>query len=200
MNSFGGNDSELLTEIQAFIERNGKPCCLNLITERDTKFLHKLEKQANAKAPVEDGTEEGDRSGKVDEDDELAVIIRKEEEEQRRRIEWDREKKAKEAEEADKRRAKEVQDMAKAELIKQQERDLLDTRSQPIRQYLMDNLVPHLTQGLIELCKTIPHDPVDSLADFLLEKADEIDKRKLQEREAAVKAKLDAKKAKQHNN
>ena len=86
--------------------------------------------------------------------------------------------------------------MAKAELIKQQERDLLDTRSQPIRQYLMDNLVPHLTQGLIELCKKIPQDPVDCLADFLLAKADQIDKKKLKDREAAVKAKLDAKKAK----
>jgi protein tyrosine/serine phosphatase len=32
----------------------------------------------------------------------------------------------------------------------------------------MDNLVPHLTQGLIDLCKKVPADPVDALADFLL--------------------------------
>ena len=82
--------------------------------------------------------------------------------------------------------------MAKAELIKQQERDLLDTRSQPIRQYLMDNLVPFLTQGLIELCKKVPQDPVDNLADFLLKKADEIDNKKIKDREAVLKAKLDA--------
>ena len=62
----------------------------------------------------------------------------------------------------------------------------------------MDNLVPYLTQGLIELCKKVPEDPVDTLADYLLAKADEIDKRKLMEREAAVKAKLEAKKAKQN--
>jgi len=86
--------------------------------------------------------------------------------------------------------------MAKAELIKQQERDLLDTRSQPIRQYLMDNLVPFLTQGLIELCKKVPQDPVDNLADFLLKKADEIDNKKIKDREAVLKAKLEAKKAK----
>ena len=61
----------------------------------------------------------------------------------------------------------------------------------------MDNLVPYLTQGLIDLCKNVPADPVDNLADFLLAKADEIDQKKLRDREAALKAKADAKKAKQ---
>jgi adenylate kinase len=39
----------------------------------------------------------------------------------------------------------------------------------------MDNVVPHLTEGLITLCKKVPGDPVDYLADFLLKRADEID-------------------------
>lgn len=39
----------------------------------------------------------------------------------------------------------------------------------------MDNVVPHLTEGLITLCKKVPADPIDYLADFLLKKADEID-------------------------
>jgi len=39
----------------------------------------------------------------------------------------------------------------------------------------MDNVVPHLTEGLIDLCKTVPGDPTDYLADFLLKKADEVD-------------------------
>jgi hypothetical protein len=55
--------------------------------------------------------------------------MKQEEEDNRRKQAEEAEQKAKEAEEADKRRAKEAQDMAKAELIKQQERDLLDTRS-----------------------------------------------------------------------
>lgn len=46
VNAFAEQDAALLTEIQAFIERNGKPCCLNLITERDNRFLSNLEKQA----------------------------------------------------------------------------------------------------------------------------------------------------------
>lgn len=47
----------------------------------------------------------------------------------------------------------------------------------------MDNVVPHLTEGLIELCKEIPDDPVDYLSNFLLKKADEIDEKILKERE-----------------
>ena len=122
--------------------------------------------------------------------------MKNEEEDNKRRADEEMVLKAKEQEEQEKRRAKELADMAKAELIKQQERDLLDTRSQPIRQYLMDNLVPFLTQGLIELCKKVPQDPVENLAEFLLKKADEIDNKKIKDREAALKAKLDAKKAK----
>lgn len=60
----------------------------------------------------------------------------------------------------------------------------------------MDNVVPHLTEGLIDLCKDIPDDPVDYLAKFLLKKADEIDEKIIKEREEAALAKLEAKKNK----
>ena len=56
--------------------------------------------------------------------------------------------------------------------------------------------MPHLTEGLIDLCKTIPDDPTDYLANFLLKKADEIDEKILKEREEAHAAKLEAKKNK----
>jgi len=57
----------------------------------------------------------------------------------------------------------------------------------------MDNVVPHLTEGLINLCKDIPNDPVDFLAEYLLQRADEIDKKIIKEREEAALAKLEAK-------
>ena len=60
----------------------------------------------------------------------------------------------------------------------------------------MDNVVPHLTEGLIDLCKNIPDDPTDYLANFLLKKADEIDEKIIKEREEAAAAKLEAKKNK----
>jgi len=31
--------------MQELLEKNGKPCCLNLITESDNKFLAKLAKE-----------------------------------------------------------------------------------------------------------------------------------------------------------
>ena len=60
----------------------------------------------------------------------------------------------------------------------------------------MDNVVPYLTEGLIDLCKDIPDDPVDYLATFLLKKADWLDEKVLKEREEAAAAKLEAKKLK----
>lgn len=60
----------------------------------------------------------------------------------------------------------------------------------------MDNVVPHLTEGLIELCKKIPDDPVDYLSDFLMKKADDIDEKRMKEREEEAAAKLEAKKLK----
>lgn len=65
------------------------------------------------------------------------------------------------------RKQKEEYTKAKFEQIKEQERDLLDSKSQPIRAYLVDNVVPILTEGLIEVCKNQPDDPVDFLAEYL---------------------------------
>jgi adenylate kinase len=44
MHAISSSDMEQLVEIQEFIEKQGKPCCLNLITERDNKFLRAIEK------------------------------------------------------------------------------------------------------------------------------------------------------------
>ena len=65
------------------------------------------------------------------------------------------------------RKQKEEYTKSRFEHIKEQERDLLDSKSQPIRAYLVDNVVPILSEGLIEVCKNQPDDPVDFLAEFL---------------------------------
>lgn len=55
LHAIASGDMEQLVEIQEFIERHGKPCCLNLITDRDNKFLRTLEKQAKAaEKPVDE--------------------------------------------------------------------------------------------------------------------------------------------------
>ena len=83
--------------MQALLEQNGKPCCVNLITENDSKFLADLKKPkdlATASATesqkdLDDMTEE--EKAKIEADaaeaalrameDEVDQIIRKEEEE-----------------------------------------------------------------------------------------------------------------------
>lgn len=69
------------------------------------------------------------------------------------------------------RRQKETYTKHRLEQIKEYERDILDAKSQPIRQYLMDNLVPILTDGLLEVCKRTPEDPVDYLAEYLFRRS-----------------------------
>ena len=51
----------------------------------------------------------------------------------------------------------------------------------------MDNVVPHLTEGLIEVCKRVPEDAIDHLANFLLERADMLDEQLMKQREDEIK-------------
>lgn len=44
-----------------------------------------------------------------------------------------------------------------------QEAVLLEARSAPLRQYLMDTVIPSLTKGLMEVATIKPKDPVDFL-------------------------------------
>jgi len=69
------------------------------------------------------------------------------------------------------RRQKEAYTKQRLDQIKEYERDVLDAKSQPIRQYLMDNLVGILTDGLLEVCKRTPTDPVDHLAEYLFRRS-----------------------------
>jgi adenylate kinase family enzyme len=53
-------EAETLVEIQAFCEQNGKPCCINLITEGDLKFLKSLEEVKQADPPAVNSTASND--------------------------------------------------------------------------------------------------------------------------------------------
>lgn len=197
--------------MREIIEQKGKPCCINMITEEDKKFLANLkktaEKEARAKAraeaaqaaaEAEASQQEGDTTEGAgaavlqeseEEVDELTLLIQKEDAEAADRSKTEEASKKQQEAEDIVRKAKEEKEATKLEKLREQERDLLDQRSQPIRQYLMDNVVPHLTEGLIELCKSIPEDPTDYLANFLLKRADLIDEqnRKAQQEKANEK-------------
>ena len=49
---------------------------------------------------------------------------------------------------------KEAHTKANLASIREEQKEQLDQKSQPIRQYLADNLVPILTDGLIDVCRT----------------------------------------------
>lgn len=59
----------------------------------------------------------------------------------------------------------------KMKQIREQEKENIEAKSQALRSYLIDNVVPHLTEALIETCKQMPEDPVDYLADILFKEA-----------------------------
>jgi adenylate kinase len=51
---------------------------------------------------------------------------------------------------------KEAATKARMAQLRNEQKEVLDNKSQPIRQYLLDNLVPILTDGLLDICKRQP--------------------------------------------
>lgn len=70
------------------------------------------------------------------------------------------------AEEAEREQKEKEMAVMLAELEKEED-EILKLRSLPLRKYLMDNVIPTLTQGLIQTCKLRPDDPIDHLAEYL---------------------------------
>ncbi|KAM9842537.1 adenylate kinase 7 [Aulostomus maculatus] len=52
--------------------------------------------------------------------------------------------------------------------VQQQAEEQLEVLSVPMKNYLMENVLPTLTQGLTECCSAQPQDPVDFLAEYLI--------------------------------
>jgi len=80
-----------------------------------------------------------------------------------------REKESAEALDADERKKRQKEESARIAEIRKQEKDLLEARSQPLRKYLMENVLPILTKGLLDVAKVRPEDPIDFLADYLFQ-------------------------------
>ena len=53
------------------------------------------------------------------------------------------------------------------EQIRAKENNLLELRSQPVRNYLMEKIAPYITEGLFALCEKKPADAILFLSDFL---------------------------------
>ena len=63
----------------------------------------------------------------------------------------------------------------KHEQIKAKEMELLEARSQPLRHYMMDNVIPVLSEAIIDLTRTLPEDPIDHLSKFLFKNSSRVE-------------------------
>jgi uncharacterized protein with PIN domain len=52
------------------------------------------------------------------------------------------------------------------EEVMMQEQEILNRKSQALKQYITDNILPVLTSGLIEICNEKPENPLDYLVKF----------------------------------
>ncbi|XP_051875089.1 adenylate kinase 7 isoform X2 [Pristis pectinata] len=96
--------------------------------------------------------------------EELKELQRKEADERLAKEAAERaEQERREAEEAAEKLARWEEWNKRLEEVKKQEQEFLEAHSIPLRNYLMQNVMPTLTQGLIECCKIRPEDPVDFL-------------------------------------
>jgi hypothetical protein len=49
------------------------------------------------------------------------------------------------------------------------ERKLLEKKSEVLRRYLSENVIPLLAKGVLNICQNMPDDPVEALANYLLD-------------------------------
>jgi len=103
--------------------------------------------------------------------------MKKQEEEAKMKKEFDekQEKERKEAEEATERKKRQEEWTQRLNEVKREEYELLEAQSIPLRNYLMKHVMPTLTQGLIECCKTRPDDAIDYLAEYLFQQNPQVD-------------------------
>lgn len=73
--------------------------------------------------------------------------------------------------EEEQRVAAELQD-ERLKIVEEHEEAQKQLQALSLRQYLMTYMVPHISEGLIEVCKVLPENPVDYLAAFLEQQAD----------------------------
>ncbi|OWF43656.1 adenylate kinase 7-like [Mizuhopecten yessoensis] len=85
------------------------------------------------------------------------------------------ERERREAEESALRKQRQEEWTQRLNEVKREEYELLEAQSIPLRNYLMKHVMPTLTQGLIDCCKTRPDDPIDALAEYLFQNNPQVD-------------------------
>ena len=63
----------------------------------------------------------------------------------------------------------ELQNQRKIDELLLRERKLLEKKSEVLRRYLSENVIPLLAKGVLNICQNMPDDPVEALANYLLD-------------------------------
>jgi adenylate kinase len=66
---------------------------------------------------------------------------------------------------------KSVNQNNKIEELKEKNRQILEKRSQVLRLYLIENVIPILSEGILKISHELPDNPVETLQKFLEDKA-----------------------------
>jgi adenylate kinase len=98
------------------------------------------------------------------------IVAAENEEDARKKCEVADVKTKEQAREAD--RGKE--EARRRRLLEEKEAQLLSQETEPLRQYLMANVVPTLTEGLMQVCQVSPDDPIEYLSEYLFRHAQDI--------------------------
>ena len=53
--------------------------------------------------------------------------------------------------------------------LKEKEKILLEKKSEVMRRYLNEKVMPLLAKGILNICENVPDDPVEALANFILD-------------------------------
>ena len=71
----------------------------------------------------------------------------------------------------EKEKVKEDYNKGKASDLEKHEKELLEKKSEVLRRYLAENVIPVLSKGILNVCQKLPEDPVDELANYLFDNA-----------------------------
>lgn len=68
----------------------------------------------------------------------------------------------------------EIEELLLIEQIKAKEKDMLELKSQPYRHYLFAHVMPWLFEGILQVTRQDPQDPIEALAQYLELKSREL--------------------------
>ncbi|XP_029648772.1 adenylate kinase 7-like [Octopus sinensis] len=167
LTEFRANNTEDNTVLNFFDELEFHPERIDITQDKSTMMKQTVDK---IKKIIKDPRNYGLSK------EELEKIKRAEVEARLQREEKERiEKEERETAEETERKRNEEEWAKKLSEVKQQEYELLQARSLPLRNYLMTHIMPTLSNGLIDCCKVRPEDPVDYLAEYIFKNNPQVD-------------------------